>query len=152
MGYCCVRPPCDPRPLKSIPTLTLLPSQDKIMEMECDLLISGFKSPKTIELVNEYIGRMADGSCSHSAKALKLGLQKAIDLKKQPPGVMLRCSWTSCTSYNNHISISSIGVNVCCCQMCHSRGYYNHYFQCVGCGTNRAGNYLSCRSCGKRFI
>ena len=132
--------------------LTILSSQDKIMEMECELLISSFKNPRTVELVNENIRRMADGSSSHTANALKLGLKKAFDLKKPPPGVKLRCSWSGCPSYANHISISSIATNFYYCQTCPSRGYHKHYLQCVSCGTNRTGNYVACQSCGKKFI
>jgi hypothetical protein len=121
------------------------------MEMECELLISSFKNPKTVDLVNENIGRIADGSSSHSANALKLGLKKAFDLKKQPPGVKLRCSYTSCTSYRNHVTMSSIGINVVYCPTCQSRGYYNHYLQCASCGYNRTGGYASCQSCGVKF-
>lgn len=128
--------------------LTLLSSQDRIMEMECELLISSFKNPHTIDLMTESIGRIADGSSSHSANALKLGLKKAFHLKIPPPGVKLRCSWTSCTSYNNHISISSIGTNVYC-QACSNR--YSHHLQCVDCGNNRTGNYTSCQHCKKKF-
>ena len=82
-------------------TLTLLFSQEKVMEMECDLLISNFKNAKTIDLVNENIGRISGGSSSHSASALKLGLKKAFDLKKQSPGVKLRCSNGNCAWYSN---------------------------------------------------
>lgn len=149
MGHCYVRL----LNLNSgVAVLKCLTSQDKIMEMECELLIKSFKNPNTVDLVNENIGRIADGSSSHSADALKLGLKKAFDLKKQPPGVKLRCSWTGCTSYNNHVSVTSIPINVYYCQTCYNRGYYNHYFQCVSCGTNRAGNFTSCQSCAKRFI
>ena len=132
--------------------LTRLPSQDKIMEMECELLISSFKNPKTVDLVNENIGRIADGSSSHSADALKLGLKKAFELKKQPAGVKLRCPWTGCASYNNHVSISSIPNGVTYCQPCYNRGYRSHIFQCTSCNQNRTSNYTACQSCGKRFI
>lgn len=129
--------------------LTILFSQDKIMEMECELLISSFKNPHTGDLVTENIGRIADGSSSHSANALKLGLKKAFDLKKPPPGVKLRCSWTSCSSYNNHVSVSSIGTNLYC-QMCSNRR--SSCWQCVGCGYNRTGNHTSCQNCKKIFV
>jgi hypothetical protein len=127
--------------------LTRLSSQDKIMEMECELLISSFKTPKTIDLVGEKIGRIADGSFSHSANALKLGLKKAFDLKKQPPGVKLQCPWTSCSGYDNHLSITSVGTVDYYCQLCLS-----YYLQCVGCGCERTSNHASCQSCGERFV
>ena len=67
------------------------------MEMECELLISSFKDPKTIALVKEDIGRISDGSSSHCAGALKLGLKKGFELKKQQRGVLLRCPRVGCT-------------------------------------------------------
>jgi hypothetical protein len=129
--------------------LMCLFSQDKIMEMEFQLLISKFNNPKTIELAKEKIGNISDGSSPHCAGALKLGLKKAFDVKKQkrqPPGVKLRCTYSGCAWYTNHVSYSSVGSNTYCphCQC----GYY---MQCVGCGYNRTSNYTSCQSCGKKF-
>ena len=127
-------------------TLTRLFSQEKVMEMECDLLISNFKNAKTIDLVNENIGRISGGSSSHSASALKLGLKKAFDLKKQPPvtGVnLLRCSNSYCTWYRNPRSYSSVNTsNGLTCNNC------NYHLQCAGCGYNRTGQYRTCQSCG----
>jgi hypothetical protein len=128
------------------------------MKMECEILISSCKNPKTVDLVNENIRRIADGSSPHSANALKLGMEKAFDLKKPPPivkplpppGVKLRCSWSGCSGYNNHISITSVRTNYYCCQVCQPRGY-SYWLQCVNCGVNRGGNYASCQSCGMRF-
>lgn len=48
----------------------------KIMEMQCELLISSFQNPKAIALVKENIGHISDGSSSHCPGALKLGLKK----------------------------------------------------------------------------
>lgn len=59
-------------------------SQEKVVEMECELLASNFKKLKTIDLVNEHIRCLSSGSSSHSENALNLGLKKAVDLKKQP--------------------------------------------------------------------
>ena len=120
------------------------------MEMECDLLISNFKDQKTIALVKENIGHISDGSLSHCADSLKLGLKKAFDLKKQkrqPQGVQLKCTYSYCTWYNNSVSYSSIGSNAYCTN-CGS-GYY---MRCAGCGYNRTGSYTSCQSCKQRFI
>ncbi|KAF9646805.1 hypothetical protein BDM02DRAFT_3118097, partial [Thelephora ganbajun] len=39
--------------------------QERIMEMQCELLTSKFRDPKTIGLVKENIGRISDGSSSH---------------------------------------------------------------------------------------
>ena len=124
------------------------------MEMECDLLVSNFRDPKTIALVKDNIERVSDGSLSHCADSLKLGLKKAVDLKKQkrqPPGVKLRCSHGSCTWYSNHVSYSSIGSAIYC-QMCINRGWGSRYLQCAHCNYNRTGHYTSCQSCGKRFV
>ena len=128
-------------------------SQEKIMEMECELLVSKFKDPKTIGLVKEKIKNISDGSLSHCAGALKLGLKEAFELKKkkrQPPGVLLRCTNYSCGWMNTPVSYSSVGSNTYCPNCQYSYGSY--YMQCVGCGYNRTSNYASCQSCGKRFI
>lgn len=130
--------------------LTCSFSQDKIMEMQCKLLISKFNNPGTVALVKENIGRISDGSSPHCAGALKLGLKEAFDLKKQkrkPPGVLLRCTYSGCGWYNNHITYSSVGTNTYC-PGC-NRGYY---MQCVGCGNSRTSNYTSCQGCGKKFV
>ncbi|KAF9650018.1 hypothetical protein BDM02DRAFT_3128015 [Thelephora ganbajun] len=66
--------------------------QEKIMEMQCELLISNLRDQKTIRLVKENIGHISDGSSSHCGGALKLGLKKAFELKKkkrQPPAIAL---------------------------------------------------------------
>ncbi|KAF9642138.1 hypothetical protein BDM02DRAFT_3264568 [Thelephora ganbajun] len=62
--------------------------QGNIMEMQCELLISNFKDPKTIALVKENIGHISNGSSYYRSSALKLVLKKAFELKKkkrQPP-------------------------------------------------------------------
>jgi len=63
--------------------LTCLFSQEKLMEIQCELMISKFRDPKTIALVKEKIGNISDGSSSYCAGALKLGLKKAFELKNQ---------------------------------------------------------------------
>lgn len=134
--------------------LTCSFSQEKIMEMECELLFSNLKDPKIIALVKENIRRISDGSSPHCAGALRLVLKKAFELKKQqrqPPGVLLRCAYISCTSYSNHVSYSSVGPNNYC-QNCLNYRYGYRYLQCAGCGHDRTSNYASCRGCGKRFI
>jgi len=115
--------------------------QKEILEMQCDFLVSSCKSPSTVALVKQSIRQISDGSSSHSAGALKLGLEKAFNSRKQANRVKLRCSYTSCTSYSNHVSYSSIGSGTYYCQMCLNRGWGNRYFQCVGCGHNRTSNF-----------
>ena len=119
------------------------------MEMQCELLVSNFKDPKTIQLVKENIARISDGSASHSGGALKLGLKKAFELKKQkrqPPGVLLRCSYSGCAWYNNAVSCMSVPADGVCgsCR--------RNWMRCVSCGIDRTGNYPSCQSCGKTFV
>jgi hypothetical protein len=58
-------------------------SQRGIMEMQCELLTSDFKEEKTIALVKDNIRGISDGSSSHCAGALQLGLEKAFELKKK---------------------------------------------------------------------
>lgn len=124
--------------------------QEKILEMECELLISNFKNPKTIDLVGENIGRISSGSSSHAANALKLGLKKAFDRKKIPPGVKLRCSNVTCPWYNNPDTYSKMTSYGNYCQMCSNRGW-SYYLQCSGCSFNRASSYTTCQSCRKNF-
>ena len=129
-------------------------SHKEIMEMQCDLLMSNSRDPKTIMFVKGNIGRIFDGSLPHCADSLKLGLKKAFDLKKkerQPPGVRLRCSNPNCSWYRNRLPCVPVGVSVCCPQ-CANRRLGSYYFQCVGCGYNRKSNHTSCQGCGKKFI
>ena len=149
VGYCPVRVPSDPNPEVSV-GLTCSFSHEKIMEMECELLISSFRHPKTIALVKENIGRISDGSSSHCAGALKLGLKKAAEFKKQqkrPPGVQLRCKNYLCGGHSGPIPYSSVGVRTYCprCKNC-------YYMQCFGCGYDRKSSYASCQNCGKNFV
>jgi len=126
------------------------------MEAQCDLLISTYQNPKTITLVKENIDRISDGSSSHCAYALNLGLRKALELKKkkkEPPGVLLKCPNSNCRRgwYGTGTPYSAVGTAVYCpgCQ----GSYGNYYLQCAGCNYQRTHNsYTSCQSCGKKFI
>ena len=120
------------------------------MEMECDLLVSNFNNLKTVERMKENIRRISEGSSSHSAGALKLGLEKAFDLRRN--GAWLRCPYTACAWYTNYVSHSAIGQNALC-QNCCDNGWGKRYLQCSGCGNNRTSNKLkSCQSCKKNFL
>ena len=124
------------------------------MEAQCELFISSFNDPKTVTRVREIVDDISDGSSPHCAGALKLGLKKAFELKKQkrpPPGVLLRCGNTNCAWYKNHTSYTSIGSNIYC-PNCRNCGYGNQYLQCGGCRYNRTGRFASCQSCGKKFL
>jgi len=126
--------------------LTCLFSQEKIKEMECELLVSNFRNPETIALVKENIGQSSDGSSSHRASMLKLGLRKASELKKQKrqlPGVLLRCSDPRCAWRDNPVPSSTAGY----CPNCG----YRHWMMCVGCDTMRTSNYTSCQGCVERI-
>ena len=120
------------------------------MEMESELLIPNLKDPRLVSLVSENIGRIADGSSSHCAGALKLGLKKGVEFKRQNKGVKLRCPRTSCPRYTNPVPYSSLGSNVFCLSCVNAYG--NYYMQCVGCGYQRTSTYTSCQSCRKRFV
>ena len=124
-------------------------SQGKIMEMECEVLISNFKDPKTIALVKENVGQISDGSSSHRASALKLVLKKGFELKKQkrqPSGVFLRCLWSGCGWHTINVPYASIGSNTYC--LCCRR---SNCMQCTGCSYTRTSAYASCQNCGKTF-
>jgi hypothetical protein len=129
-------------------------SQHKIMDMQCDLLTSDFKNPKTIALMQETIGQISDGSSSHCAGALNLGFEKAFEAKKQGSGVLLRCSNTSCEWNGSPVAYLSVGSNIYCphCPGCRCSSCARHYLQCAGCGYQRTGTYTSCQSCGKKFM
>jgi len=124
------------------------------MEMQCELLVSNISDPKTIQRMKEIIGHISDGSSSYCADALKLGLQKAFELKKQkkqPPGVLLYCSlagcpWTTPTAYSSAGSHPS-GHCIPCSNSGHSR-----YLLCAGCGRVRFGVHASCQGCAQRFV
>ena len=127
--------------------LTVSLSQEKIMEMEFELLISNSKDPKSIALVEENIGHISDGSSSHCAGALKLGFKKAFELKRQPPGVLLRCPISGCAKNTTPVSCLAVGSNAYC------NNHRSYYMQCAGCSYNRTHvSYASCQSCGKRFL
>lgn len=53
------------------------------MEVQCEFLVSNPNDHKTITLVKEKIRHISDGSSSHRADALQLGLEKAFELKKR---------------------------------------------------------------------
>ena len=125
----------------------VLVSRKEVLEMQCNLLISDFKDPKTIALVKETIRGTSNGFCLHRAGALQLGFEKAFELRKkkrQPPGVKLRCTSWHCSWRDNPISYSSVGLNICC-PGC------SYYMQCADCGYKRGGEYSSCQGCGRRF-
>ena len=121
------------------------------MEMQCELLVSSFKEPQAIERMKENIRRVSDGSSPHCAGALKLGFEKASNLKKKPVGVLLRCPRTACPWYVNHVSYSTVGPDTYCTQ-CRKRGRIRSYLQCVGCGSDMTSNRTSCQKCGKKFL
>jgi len=154
VDHCRVRMLLDSNPEANI-GLTCSFSQEKVMEMQCELLISNFKDRETIARVKEIIGRVPDEPSSHRGGALKLGLEKAFELKKQkrqPPGVLLRCTYSPCAWYHTPVTYSSAGTNLNGhCQNCINRGYGGRYLQCVGCGTNRNGRHASCQSCKRNF-
>ena len=131
--------------------LTCLSSQERTTETQCDVLIPYFKNPNAIALVKENFGRISDGSSSHSADALKVGLKKAFELKRQNYA-RLRCDQVGCPWYTNHPSFSSVVSNVLC-QSCTDQGWGSYYLHCTGCGYHRTGSgYSSCQSCGKTFL
>ena len=119
--------------------------------MQCEFLVSNFKDPRTIALVNETIGHISDGSSPYCASVLKLWLKVAFELKKQrtQPGVQLRCPHNKCV-WNTSAPYKSVRSTIYC-PKCDAGGI-KFYLLCVGCGCNRTGRYASCQNCGKRFI
>ena len=141
----------------SVRELTRSFSQEELMDFQWDLLIANFKDPKTVALVRDRVDDISPGSSFHRASVLKIALKKAFELKKkkrQPPGVLLRCSNSNCTRYRNHVSCSKVGLALTCSLYHHPHPWgipVSYYFQCVSCGSNRTGNYKSCKECGVRF-
>ena len=92
-------------------------SYKEVMGMQCDLLMSNSRDPRTIALVKGNIGHIFDGSLPHCAESLKLELKKAFDLKKkerQPHGVKLGCSNNSCAWYSNPPPYSTVRRRIYC--------------------------------------
>ena len=140
-----------PKPGVNTFVLTLSFSQAKIMEMQCEVLTSNHNHPGMIALVKENIGHFSDGSSSHCAGALKLGLKKAFELKRQKKFALLRCPRVGCARNTTPVPYSAVGANVYCTNCQYNYGSY--YMQCVSCSYNRtSGSYLSCQSCGKKFL
>ena len=131
-------------------------SQEKVMEMQWDLLIANFKDQNVVALVKANVDRISSGTSPHCAGTLKFGLKKAFELKKQQKkqtrGVLLRCPYYSCPQHVALISYLSLKAGVYTCYLCDYRGFDSHYLQCTGCGYDRTGSYASCRNCGKRFL
>ena len=128
-------------------------SQDKIMDMQCDLLISDFRNPTTTALMQENIGHISDGSSPHCAGALNLGFEKAFELKKRGGYALLRCSNSNCGWHKNPVPCSSVGSKTYCSNCTVYSGYVHSRppIQCADCGYHRAGDYASCQNCRKRF-
>ena len=116
-------------------------SHDEIQEMQCNLLTSDFKNPKTIALVKENIEHISDGSLPHRADSLKLALKKAFRHKN---GVKLQCYSGNCSRYNVHVSRWSVRSDSRCSNC-------GGTMECVECRADWHGD-PSCRRCGKNHV
>jgi len=127
-------------------------SQEKIMEMECELLTSNFKDPKTIGLMKESIGHISEGSSSYCAGTLKFGFKKAFELKKKKERfVLLRCPRVGCTRNTIPLTHSAVGSAIYCTDCRYTYG--SNYMQCTGCSRSRTNSsHVSCQGCGKKFL
>ena len=131
-------------------------SQEKLMDMQWDLLVAKPNNPGIVALIRDKIeDSISPWSSSHRAGVLKVALKKAIELKKkkkEPPGVLLRCSnLYDCTRYYNQVSLSEIGMNPFC--SCSGPGTpFVYWFECSSCGFTRQGDYTACQNCGGRFL
>lgn len=121
-------------------------SQTNIMEMECEIFISNLKNPELVSPVDESIRCISDGTSPHRAGALKLGLKKAVELKKQSMDALLRCRVASCAWNKNPVSYSAVGSGSRC-QICHRYG-----MMCAVCGEQRTNSSPTLYvGCGKKF-
>ena len=135
-------------------------SQEELMETQWDIVIANLKGPKTITFLKENIEDFSSGSSPYRADVLKLGLKKAFELKKKktrapvPPEVWLRCSNSGCEWHRTQAQVwrlADVGSDLFC-RSRSSQGWGNiDYWQCTGCGFNRAGHYASCQGCGAKF-
>ena len=141
-------------------------SQEELMETQWDLVMANFKDQKTAGLVRENLADMSSGSSPYRADVLRLGLNKAFELKKKktrapvppvppapPAPVQLQCSASDCAWHSTQKwKLSSIGSDLFC-HLCIAQGRSNvNYYQCTGCGFNRTGNHASCQGCGAMFV
>jgi len=125
-------------------------AQQKIMKMESEFFIPNPKDPKLIGFVSDNVGRIADGSSSHFASPLKLGLKKAGEVKRRRKGVQLRCPRNGCPRFLKPFPYSSVGSNLFCL-VC-PRSPNSYYLTCTGCGSRRTSEYGSCQDCRKNFV
>ena len=142
MGHCRVGPVVFSNCGVECSKLIRPPSHNEIQEMQCELLTSDFKNPKTVALVKENIEHISDGSLPHRADSLKLALKKAF---KQRNGVKLQCYSGNCSRYHTHLSRSSVPRSDNRCSGCGGR------MECVECRADWYGD-PSCRGCGKNHV
>ena len=117
-------------------------SQKKVMTMESDLFILSLKDPGLIGPVSGSIGRIADESPSHFAGALKLGLKKAVELKRQRMGVQLRCPRCG-YKVNTHTS----WYQPLPCLNCPNDRWNNYYMKCAACLDRGVQHDPQCKNC-----
>ena len=144
--------------------LTHFFSQQKIAKTESELFILNLKDPQLVGFVSGNIRRITDGSSSHFAGALKLGLKKAVEFKRRGNGVLLRCPMSHCPRSINPVTYWFVGSNVHCpnCPAPSPAPWRGHNYpmykpmppcmQCAGCGVERAEDRQSCRNCSRRFV
>ena len=111
-------------------------------------MILNLKDPQLIGMMSGDIGRVADGTPSHFASALKLGLKKAIELKRRSKGILLHCSECGSQLYfksdwyrTNYES----GPPCPSCLGSWSEAY--NVMECDFCRQGVIGGYISCQNC-----
>lgn len=131
----------------------VLHSEERVAEMECQLLLSKFKNEATISRAEDKIRGTPGSHLAHRAGAFKLALRGALDAKRSHAqtdiieGVMLQCCSTSCVGHSEHVSYSTVKPNGACprCDV--------YLVQCVGCKSVRYDlSLVQCNSCGKKFL
>ena len=119
--------------------------------MESKLFILNLKDPKLIGMMSGDIERVANGTPSHFAGALKLGLKKAVELKRRSKGVLLQCLQCGGKLYFNSDWRGSNNGSGPLCPNC-SGSWNKIYMQCGFCGNSgMVGDYTSCQNC-KRSV
>lgn len=122
--------------------------QQAIAVMKNEHFIPSRKDPKFIGLMKRDIERTSNGSSSNLGGLLKFGFKKAVELKKQGRGTLLRCQSANCPRSTHPFSRSLLELEPNC--GCPSCGYW--YLSCASCGDFLGPGGSSCNTCGKKLI
>lgn len=134
-------------------------SQQKIAKAESELFILNLEDPQFVGFVGGDVRRIADGSSSHFAGVLKLGLKKAVEFKRRSNGALLQCTIPHCPRNTHPVTYCFVGSNLYCPNCPVPRRDYNYsmykpvpLYMCTGCRSRRNEDHQSCKQCSRRFV